>query len=231
MTTCVISQPRFFPGLHYLDRMVQADVFVIFDTVQFTPRHEENRAKLKTRDGTQWLSVPVQKLGRDMRIVDTMPSPDQPWQDAAIKTLAHLYGKAPHYAAHKDEVEAILRAPHRNLTELDRASWAPALRLCGIDCEFVLASELPVEGRGPELLLAICRHLGADVYLSGGFGREYLEPDTFAAAGVEVRYHEFEYPTYPQRFGEFTPFLSYLDALFCTGLRRDELAWPASSSQ
>ena len=45
MAICVISQPRLFPGLHYLHRMMVADVFVIFDTVQFNPRHEENRAK------------------------------------------------------------------------------------------------------------------------------------------------------------------------------------------
>ena len=108
MTTCVISQPRFFPGLHYLHRMLQADVFVIFDTVQFTPRHEENRAKLKTSQGTQWLTVPVRKQGRDMRIVDTLLSKDQPWQQDAVKTLAHLYGKTPHYEAHAAEVASIL---------------------------------------------------------------------------------------------------------------------------
>jgi WbqC-like protein family len=218
MTTCVISQPRLFPGLHYLDRMAVADIFVIFDTVQFTPRHEENRAKLKTPQGTQWMTVPVQKVSREQRIVETLISRDQPWQEGAIKTLAHLYGKTPHYERHHEEIAAIIRAPHETLTGLDRASWAPALRLLQIDCRFVLASELPVEGRGPELLLGICKHLGADVYLSGGFGRDYLEAEQFAAQGVEVRFHEYDFPIYEQRFGEFVPYLSYLDTLFNAGL-------------
>jgi hypothetical protein len=218
MTTCVISQPRFFPPLHYLHRMLVADHFVIFDTVQFTPRHEENRARLKGPQGPQWLSVPVQKISREQRIVDTRISRDHPWQQDAVKTLAHLYGKSPGYREHGPEVEGIIQAPNETLTGLDRASWAPALRLWGVRCNFVLASELPVSGRGPQLLLDICKHLGADVYLSGPDGRNYLDSAEFAAAGVQVRYHDYKHPVYAQRFGEFVPFLSYLDMLFIAGL-------------
>src|SRR5262249_24691074 len=127
---------------------------------------------------------------------------------------------APHYAAHRAEVEQVITGAHTTLTELDRASWAPALRLLGVACEFVLASALPVTGRGPGLLLDICQHLGADVYLSGGFGRDYLVTGVFAAAGVELRFHDYQYPVYPQRFGEFLPWLSYLDMLFNVGLDR-----------
>jgi hypothetical protein len=220
MPTCVISQPRFFPPLHYLDRMLRTDWFVILDTVQFTPRHEENRAKLKTPQGPHWLTVPVHKLGREMRITETRVNYDHPWQQDAVKTLAHLYGKSPAWDQYAPEVEAILLAHYEHLTELDRASWAPALRLWEVGCRFVLASELPVTGRGSQLLLDICRHLGADTYLSGPDGRKYLDPAQFEAAGLALRYHEFEHPVYQQRHGEFVPFLSYLDMLFNAGLQR-----------
>lgn len=220
MPVCVISQPRFFPGLHYLHRMLIADIFVILDTVQFTPRHEENRAKLKSPEGTLWLTVPVHKTGRDQRIFDTRIHREQPWQKSAVKTLSHLYGKSPQFAAHSAEIFRIIEAPHETLTGLDQASWAPALRLLETTCKIVCASDLPVHGSGPRLLLDICKHLGADVYLSGAFGREYLDTTAFTAEGVEVRFHEYAYPTYEQRFGAFVPFLSYLDALFNVGLDR-----------
>src|SRR2546430_9198364 len=77
--TCVISQPRFFPGLHYLHRMMVTDVFVVLDTVQFTPRHEENRAKLKGPQGPQWLTVPVRQSRRDQLIGEIRPDDTQPW--------------------------------------------------------------------------------------------------------------------------------------------------------
>ena len=221
MPVCVISQPRFFPGLHYLHRMLVADVFVILDTVQFNPRHEENRARLQTPRGPDWLTVPMRQGSRGQLILETRPDDGQPWRQKALKTLQHLYGKAPLYRAHVPAVQEVFEAAHETLTDLDRASWEPALRLLRPTCRFVRASELPVSGTGPGLLLDICRHLGADTYLSGSFGREYLDVAEFARAGVAVQFHEYSYPTYPQRSEGFVPFLSYLDAFFNLGLERD----------
>lgn len=223
MCVCVISQPRFFPGLHYLHRMMVADVFVIFDTVQFNPRHEENRAKLKTNKGTQWLTVPMNQVSREQLILNTYVNKNQPWQSKTEGTLKTLYGKTPYYKTYEPEILSILERPYESLTELDRASWEPALRLLGITCQFVLASEIPVSGKGPKLLLDICRYLGSDIYLSGGFGKEYLDVAEFLAEGVEVRFHEYEYPIYEQPYGDFIPFLSYLDMLFNVGLEADKI--------
>ncbi|HLJ96384.1 MAG TPA: WbqC family protein [Gemmataceae bacterium] len=221
MLTCVISQPRFFPGLHYLHRMMVADVFVIFDSVQFNPRHEENRAKLKSIRGSEWLTVPMRRVSREQLIQDTRVDNHQPWPHKAWQTIQHLYGKAPHFAAHAPGIHKVIETPWETLTELDRASWEPALRLLGISCRFVCASELPVSGKGPRLLLDICKYVGADTYVSGMFGREYLDPEEFAREGIGVHFHHYEYPVYPQRHDGFIPYLSYLDVLFNTGLERD----------
>jgi hypothetical protein len=221
MSICVISQPRLFPGLHYLDRMMVADVFVILDTVQFNPRHEENRAKLKTPKGGEWLTVPMRQASRVQPIRDTVIDNTQPWRRKAWGTIQNLYAKTPGYEANADAIRAIIEAPHETLLDLDRASWEPAVRMLGITCQFVCASELPVSGRGPRLLLDICKHVNASTYLSGGFGREYLDCAEFAREGVEVLFHEYDHPVYPQRHEVFVPFLSYLDVLFNVGLERD----------
>ena len=63
--------------------------------------------------------------------------------------------------------------------------------------------------------------MGANTYLSGGFGREYLDIAAFERAAVEVVFHQYDYPSYPQCHGGFVPFLSYLDVLFNVGLDRD----------
>lgn len=223
MTLCVISQPRFFPGFHYLHRMMVADLFVILDSVQFTPRHEENRAKLKSPAGPRWLTVPTRKISREQRILETRIDDSQPWRSKAVKTLFHLYSKTAHYAEYAPEIACILETPCETLPQLDWASWGPALRLLGINCRFVYASTLPVESKGSTLLLDICTHLGADTYLSGAFGRQYLDSASFLARGVSIRYHAYTYPVYPQRFGDFVPFLSYLDMLFNAGLDREKV--------
>ena len=216
---CVISQPRLFPGLHYLDRMLLADVFGVFDTVQYNPRHEENRARIKTAQGPAWLTVPMRRTHREQSIRDTVLS-DQPWRDKAVGTLRHAYGRAPRLQDGFDEIEKVITDDHETLVDLDMASWQPALNRIGTTASFRLASELEASGTGSEHLLEICLEVGATVYVSGGFGRDYLDLDLFERAGVGVEFHDYEHPTYDQLHGEFVPYLSYLDALFNVGLDR-----------
>jgi hypothetical protein len=197
------------------------DLFVILDTVQFTPRHEENRAKVKTPQGPKWITAPMRHVSRDQSIRDTCVDNVQPWQKKTIQTLETLYGKAPQYARFASEIKSLLERTYETLAPLDRATWEPAARLLDIRCEFVLASELPVSGKGPRLLLDICKHLGADNYLSGAAGRDYIDVGEFEHEGVSVSFHEYQTALYPQLHGEFVPFLSYLDALFNVGLPRD----------
>ncbi|MGW8284034.1 MAG: WbqC family protein [Gemmatimonadota bacterium] len=220
MTVCLISQPRLFPGLHYLHRLLVSDVFVVLDTVQFTPRHEENRTRLKAPDGARWLTIPMLKRSREQLISDTRIDQTQHWQRKAIHTLESLYGGSPGYPEHREEIEAILEAPHETLVDVTTASWGPALRALEPDCEILRASDLHATGSGQDLLLGICREVGADSYLSGAFGREYLDEGRFEESGIHVFYHDYEYPEYQQRFGEFVPYLSYLDVLFNVGLDR-----------
>lgn len=220
MTRCVISQPRLFPGLHYLDRIIDADVFVVFDTVQYNPRHEENRARIKTAQGPQWLTVPMARTHRGQIIGDTLLS-DQPWRDRAIRTLRHAYAKAPNLVDGFDEVEKILASEHDSLVDLDLASWQPALNRLGATTSIRLASDLEAGGTGSEYLLRICQEVGATTYISGGFGRDYLDLDLFDRARITVEFHAYDHPTYDQLHGRFVPYLSYLDALFNVGLSRE----------
>lgn len=220
MSVCLITQPRLFPGLHYLHRILLADVFVVLDVVQFTPRHEENRTRLKAPDGARWLTIPMRKESREQTILETHIDHTQHWRRKSAHTLDALYGGAPRYAEFRDEVHAVFEGPHDTLMDVATASWETAFRHLEPSCEIVRASELAASGSGPELLLAICRAVGADTYLSGAFGREYLDEAQFEREGVRVRYHAYECRAYPQRFGDFVPFLSYLDRLFNVGLDR-----------
>lgn len=220
MSICVISQPRFFPGLHYLHRMMVADVFVILDTVQFNPRHEENRAKLKGPNGLAWLTVPTVQGSRAQTIRETRLATDGTWASKAMRMLQGFYGKSPHYKAFAAEVGAILEQPFHDLASLNWASWQLALKHLEVSCKFVRASDLPVTSKGSELLLVICKHLHCDKYISGGFGKQYLDLNEFRREGIAVNFHEYAYPAYQQRFGDFVPFVSYLDMLFNDGLSR-----------
>ena len=59
--TVVIMQPGYLPWLGFFDLMKRSDVFVIYDDVQYTKNDWRNRNKVKTSNGTCWLTVPVEK--------------------------------------------------------------------------------------------------------------------------------------------------------------------------
>src|SRR5438132_6545960 len=104
---------------------------------RYGPVHSPARGKPGQTQGSagpQWLTVPVRQSRRDQLIGEIRPDDTQPWPRKLIGTLNNLYAPAPCFQVHAPEIISILEHPHETLTELDRASWEPALRLLGITC-------------------------------------------------------------------------------------------------
>jgi hypothetical protein len=57
--TVAILQSNYIPWKGYFDLIRSVDEFILYDEVQYTRRDWRNRNKIKTADGTQWLTVPV----------------------------------------------------------------------------------------------------------------------------------------------------------------------------
>ena len=68
------------------------------------------------------------------------------------------------------------------------------------------SQEIGVTGHKSELIRNLCRALGADEYLAGPSGRDYLDLADFAAHGIAVRFFTFDHPTYDQGAGAFLAF-------------------------
>jgi hypothetical protein len=89
----------------------------------------------------------------------------------------------------------------------------------GIRTPVIRSSELGAQGAKSELVLEICRTLGAKTFLGGmGGSRSYLDREAFARAGVEVRWQMFQHPLYAQCGAEpFVAGLSSVDLLLNCG--------------
>ncbi len=114
-------------------------------------------------------------------------------------------------------IERILNRRHEFLLDLNHAVTDFLAAELKVECGFELASELGVTGSGQGLLVAICSRLGADTYVSGPLGRDYIDDEEFRAAGIELYYHEYDHPAYPQLFDGFQPYMSAIDLLFNCG--------------
>jgi hypothetical protein len=219
-----IHQPHFLPWLGYLDRMAKSDLFVVLDHVQFERRGYQNRTQIRVEDEARWLTVPVIQVSQKEKIIEKrVDNPPEPatrwWGPNAYQTLHYAYRKAPYFERYAPCLKEILATRHEKLVDLNQA-MLDYLRECyGIDTPLVRSSELTVDGQRSELLLNICKVVGAKTFLGGmGGSRRYLEHDAFAQAGVGVEWQAFEHPRYVQCGSEtFIPGLSALDLLFNCG--------------
>lgn len=214
-----IHQPQYLAWLGYFDKMDQADTFVVLDDAQFKKNEWQNRNRIKTASGWQWLTVPV--LQRfPQHISDVRINPAAPWARKHLGALSANYAGTPAFEDHRPFFEALYRREWALLVDLSLAVLGYLADALGIRTERVLASTLGLPKReGTDRLVAICRAVGARTYLSGPGGRDYLDLRRFEDAGIGVDFQEFRTPVYPQRFGAFEPDLSVVDLLFNCGPR------------
>jgi len=204
-----------------MDRMRQADVFVVLDHVQFERRNYQNRTRIRLDDKAHWLTVPVvqqsqQELILDKRI-DNPPGDDLRWWGPRhYQTLRHAYREAPFFSHYGPALKDILEARWERLVDLNQALLEFLREALDIRTPLLRSSEMNLQGAKSELILELCRAAGADTYLAGmGGSRDYLDRDAFAAAGVKIAWQEFQHPQYRQSGqGEFMPGLSAVDMLF-----------------
>jgi hypothetical protein len=217
--TVAIHQPHYLPWTGYVEKWDQADLFLILDDAQFSRGGWQNRNAIKTAGGRQMLTVPVRHGGfRSLRDVEIDYS--RPWQRTHIRTLQQAYAQAPHRHLLGTFLAEVYCRQWGSLGDLAVRCTLTLGRMLGIETPVVRSSTLaPVPGRRSDRLAALCRQLGADVYLAGDGCRVYLDDQPFHEAGIEVRWQGFTHPTWPQLHRKlgFVSHLSALDLLLNTG--------------
>lgn len=213
-----IQQPEHLPWLGFFDKVRQVDLVVLLDNVQFKKRYFENRNKIRTADGWQWIGVPVHTKGRYYQnIYDVEIDNTQHWCEVAWKGLRFNYSKAAYWEEYSGFFENLYRHDSVRLVDFNIEVIQYITKQLGLETEFWLASQLGVEGKADKLLVNICRKVKASKYLAGVSGRNYIDESLFAEAGISLEYQDFHHPTYHQVYQPFLPNMSTVDLLFNEG--------------
>ncbi|WP_429258357.1 WbqC family protein [Paraburkholderia sp. GAS334] len=213
--TCSLSahQPAYLPWLGYFAKIARADIFVYLDTVQFEKNSFTNRNRIKGPNGPFWLTVPVRQKGHLEGTLQTLEIDDSlAWRKKHLKAIALSYAKAPGFAEKFARLEALYGGAHASLADFcwwQLQFWIQELGLGAT--QLVRSSELPVLSKKSDLVLDLCRHFGANRYLSGKLGRDYLNESAFASHDIEVIYQDYRCEPYSQLHGEFVPALGIVD--------------------
>ena len=211
-----IHQPQFLPWLGYLDKIDQADVFIMLDTVQFKKNEWQNRNRIRTAKGWQWLTVPVlQHFGQ--RIDEVLINPTAVWKTQHLRALDMHYARAPYRDQYLPELRELYDASWTKLSDLNKATVHWLLQAYGIKTSVHSASEYTAREEPTDRLIDLCRAVEATHYLSGPGAEQYMDKPRFEASGIRLDRQAFTHPIYRQLYEPFEPNLSALDLLLIQG--------------
>jgi len=212
-----VHQPQYLPWLGYFDKMNRADVFCYLDNVQYKKNEWQNRNRIKSANGWQWLTVPV-RYRFPQKIHQVKINDETAWQRKHRQALASGYGKAPYFKEVMEALRPLYDRTWSNLADLNIAAAELLRNLLEIRPRQILeASRMELSREPSDRLIDICEAVGADTYLAGAGGADYMDLERFAERGVRVIFQDFRHPVYPQRFDGFISHLSVLDLLFNCG--------------
>ena len=212
-----VHQPQYLPWLGYFDKFDRADVFCFLDNVQYKKNEWQNRNRIKSTDGWQWLTVPVsyrfpQKIN-EVSINNTVN-----WRRKHLQALKTNYGKAPHFNWIMERLGAVYEMEWHSVGELNIAVIECLMNPLGLSHKKTIrASAYDLSDEPNDRLVDLCELVGAGTYLAGAGGAAYMDLERFEKRGIEVIFQDFIHPIYPQQFGEFLPQLSAVDLLFNCG--------------
>lgn len=124
-------QPQYFPRLHYFSRILNADIFVLRDEVQFTSNHKypdgrrgksyQAHCPIKQSSGVQLLTVPIKHNGFSP-LTTTQISYEHTWVRDHLNTLRYSYANAANYVQIYPEIEELLKLNYETFAELNTAT-------------------------------------------------------------------------------------------------------------
>ena len=207
------TQPCYLPWMGFYNKLINCDLFVLLDNVQFEKGSYTNRTKIKTPKGEKWLTIPVKaKLGTKINDIETC---FEPWHYEHGAALFRAYKNAPYFTmfgitSGSFSLMSTILDTLFMLFPRDSATFRRT--------PFVRQSYIGVSGHKQDLIINLCKHYNADAFLFGAKGRDYVDVEYFKSQGIEPLFQDFECIEYPQQWGGgFMGGLSVVDALFNVG--------------
>jgi hypothetical protein len=216
-----VHQPEYIPWLGFFDKLARCDTFVIYDDAQFQHGGFHNRNKIRTRQGWEWLTVPITH-GHPQTIKDVKIAGVE-WKKKQLSVIINNYEKTPYFKEYFPLIKEAISSNHELLKGLNLHLIKILAEILNIKVKMVRSSEFPYLGKEKnEKLLSMCKLIGADTYLSGSGGKAYINENTFSEANITIQWHNYEHPNYKQKYEGFQPNMSIIDLLFNMGPQAKE---------
>lgn len=216
-----IMQPYFFPYIGYFQLIKAADLFVVFDEVQYISHGWINRNRILSpnlEDEWQYIIVPILKHAEEEIISNIQINNSSAWHNSILGKLTYYKRiKAPYYSEVKNMFEKLLSSKHKYISELNLQALKAIFEYLEIEFNYVVSSKeefdySQVNGPG-DWALEISKQINARKYINPMGGRELFSKKKFADAGIELSFLKPQDLDYKQSRREYVPWLSIIDVI------------------
>ena len=212
-----IHQPAYLPWLGYFHRIIHSDLFIYLDNTQFQKGSFQNRNYIRNNNEEILLTVPVlSKKKIDFINIRNLEINNQiKWQNKHLCTIKQSYSKAKNFEKLIKKLEFFYINQYSYLNTFCWEMLNFFLKELEIKTEIVKYSEIKeFNSFKSDLILDICKYFGAETYISGVNGFNYLNIEKFSQNNIIVERQTFYHPTYNQVHKGFKKNLGIIDFMF-----------------
>jgi hypothetical protein len=162
--------------------------------------------------------VPTLTKGKyKQAIIDTHINNDIPWQKKHWHSIYLNYKKAAYFKKYSDFFEEFYRKRWEKFSDLSTFAIRYIAEILGIKTKIVKCSDFMLNSHRTDLIIDVCKKVGADTFLSGSHGKDYLEEERFKENNIKIVYQNFKHPNYKQLRKPFIENMSIIDLIFNEG--------------
>ena len=226
MTKVAIIQSNYIPWKGYFDIINDSDIFIFLDDVQYTKNDWRNRNKIKTSNGTSWLTIPT---GSNLnRLINEVELKTPNWQKDHWNKIEINYKNATYFEKYREFFQDIyLNKKWTNLSVMNQYIIKMVSKeILNLKTIFMNSSELEQNGKKQEKVISLINAVNGRTYISGPAAKNYNDDELFSAHGIELIYKDYtSYPKYEQFYPPFEHAVSILDLIFHQGPNAPYYIW------
>ena len=192
MKSVTIHQAEFLPWIGFFYKMSKAEIFIIFDLAQYNKQDFQNRNRFRCNEEVKWLNIPVKAHPHTAALNEIMISNNIHWQKKIYNRITNYYRKSPYYIPVLNLLRPIWKNSWTRLVDINVYMIKEIAHYLNIRPVFYLSSNLISnisefnKLSNSEKNLALCKMVSAENYLSGVYGKKYLDLNCFKSAGITV---------------------------------------------
>ena len=214
MKSLAIMQPYFLPYVGYFQLINAADLFIVYDNIKYTKKGWINRNRFLLNGKDAVFSIPLKKDSDSLDIREREISPDFK-KSKLLNQIREAYRRSPYFERTFPLVERIVLEEETNLFKFILNSIRQTCESLAIGTEIAVSSSLPIDHSlpGKAKVVALCKHVGADVYINAIGGQELYSKEDFGAQGIDLKFLKTKPFEYEQLGDKFVPWLSIIDVM------------------